>query len=185
MNPQKLGLRGGPVTHLPVALGQLLHLMLLGLQDLLHLGAEGQVPGVTLESRGVSAAALQDLRPTQAGPAPTTLHSSPPRPGMQGSGCPRKEGVSGQLPQLKPRLWQQETDPASRRTGLRGHSDTSRDGRRIYSRPPPTTPHWPITGPTAWPGEEPGGESGQAVAGAHLSLQLLLILADPLLHLFV
>lgn len=115
MNPQKLGPQGGPVTHLPVALGQLLHLMLLGLQDLLHLGAEGQVPGVTLGSREVSAAVLQDLRPTRAGPALPTLCSSPPRPGMEGSGCPRKEGVSGQLPRLKPRLWQQGNRPSEQK----------------------------------------------------------------------
>lgn len=47
--------RGALVTHLLLALGQPLHLALLGLQHLLHLGAEGQAPGVALGSREVSA----------------------------------------------------------------------------------------------------------------------------------
>lgn len=80
MTPQKLRFWGGPVTHLPLALSQLFHLMLLGFQGLLHLSTEGQVPGVTLENREVSAPPiLQNLRPNWAGPALPILH---PYPGL-------------------------------------------------------------------------------------------------------
>lgn len=76
-NPQKLGSWGGPVTHLPLVFRQLMYLTFLGFQDLLHLGAEGQVPGVTLGSREVSTPVLLNPRPSWAGPALPTLHLHP------------------------------------------------------------------------------------------------------------
>lgn len=108
-NPQEMGVRvcesseiglpGKPVTHLLLALSQALHHAFLGLQDLLHLGAEGQAPGVALGSRKVSAPVLPNLRPSWAGLALPTLHLHP------GLGC-RVQDVStrrglGQLPWLR------------------------------------------------------------------------------------
>lgn len=103
VNPQKLSSRGGPITHLPLAFGQLFHLMLLGFQGLLHLSAEGQVPEVTLERREVSAPILQNLRPNWAGLALPILHQA----WGTGSRMSQQGGVSGQFPWLRPRLWQQ------------------------------------------------------------------------------
>lgn len=98
----KLGSWGSPATHLPLALSQLLHFMLLGLQDLLYLGTEGQVPGVTLGSRVVLVPILQNWRPSRAGPALPTLHSYP------GLRCRVQHILArrgpGQLPWLRPRL---------------------------------------------------------------------------------
>ena len=91
---QKSGSRGSAVTHLPLALSQPLKFTLLGLQDLLHLGAEGQAPGVALQSRQVSAPALHTLSPSRAGPPHTPPH---PGPGP-GSRMPEQGGISGQLP---------------------------------------------------------------------------------------
>lgn len=95
-------LPGGPVTHLPLALSQLLHLTLLGLQDLLHLGAEGQVPRVALGSREVSDPAMQSLRHNQARPALPTLRL---HLGL-GAGSQEK-GPSARLPWLGSGLWPQ------------------------------------------------------------------------------
>lgn len=70
-------------THLPLALSQLLRLALLGLQDLLHLGVEGQVPGVTLRRE----------RPQALGAASQPQPGStftPPGPGGGGAGSQKK-----------------------------------------------------------------------------------------------
>lgn len=75
---QKSGSRGSAVTHLPLALSQPLKFTLLGLQDLLHLGAEGQAPGVALQSRQVSAPGAAHSKPQQGRASP---HSTSSRPG--------------------------------------------------------------------------------------------------------
>lgn len=74
VTPQRLGPQASAVTHLPLAFCQPLKFTLLGLQDLLHLRAEGQAPGVALGSREVSAPALLLLSPSRAKPALPTLH---------------------------------------------------------------------------------------------------------------
>lgn len=80
---QKLGSRASGVTHLPLALRQPLKFTLLGRQDLLHLGAEGQAPGVALGSREVSALRAANCKSQQgwASPPPAPLHLHP------GLGC--------------------------------------------------------------------------------------------------
>lgn len=94
---QKLGSRASAVTHLPLALHQLLKFMLLGLQDLLHLGAEGQAPGVALGSREVSAPRAADSK-SQQGRASIPHAPPPPRPGVQGPGCLGKAGSQDSFP---------------------------------------------------------------------------------------
>lgn len=85
------------------------------------------------------------------------------------------EGVSGQLPWLRPGLWQQGNRGPETGTGPRGQSKTRKRGwdsalltpspgqgcERTHSQPPPATPLWPGTGPTSGPAEGPGqGRAG-------------------------
>lgn len=127
VNPQKLGSRGGPVTHLPLALHQLVHLTLLGLQDLLHLGAERQVPGSALGSREVSAPVLWNLRPSRAGLALPTLHLHPGL-GSRVQDVPARRRFQDNFPGATLDCGNKEIGPEGGRTGFRGHSETSQRG---------------------------------------------------------
>lgn len=193
--------RGALVTHLLLALGQPLHLALLGLQHLLHLGAEGQAPGVALGSREVSAPPVWPSprlsRPGSALPM-CHLHSGLGRPVQDVS--TRRGGVSGQLPW--PRQ-QGDRAPESGRSGPRG---PPRAGSCEHSPPrlseqavSPTLGEMrrsarsslllPHAGQT-WANcvgsrGVPGWGRGQLGLGAHLGLQLLLLPLYLLLHLLV
>lgn len=100
---QKLGSRASGVTHLPLALRQPLKFTLLGRQDLLHLGAEGQAPGVALGSREVSALRAANCKSQQGWASPPPPHSTSAQAWDAGSGMPRQGRISGQLPRLRPR----------------------------------------------------------------------------------
>lgn len=127
VNPQKLSSRGGPVTHLPLALHQLVHLTLLGLQDFLHLGAERQVPGGALGSREVSGLVLRNLRPSRAGLALPTLHLHPGL-GSRVQDVPARRRFQDNFPGATLDCGNKETDPEGGRTGFRGHSETWQRG---------------------------------------------------------
>ena len=121
--------RGALLSHLPLALGQPLHLALLGLQHLLHLGAEGQAPGVALGSREVSAPPVwPSPRFSRPGLALSACHLHP------GLGCPvqdvsTRRGVSGQLP------WPRQQGDRGPESGRSGPGGPPRAGSSEHSPP--------------------------------------------------
>lgn len=177
VTPQRLGSQVSAVTHLPLAFRQPLKFTLLGLQDLLHLRADGQAPGVALGSREISAPALLLLSPSRAKPARPTLHL---HPGL-GSGVrdvlARPDLRTTSLVQAK--MWQHSG-------GLESETWPSWS---VGRQPTPSSLLLPHTGQCPAPLLSQQRSQGQGriglLVGGHLSLQMLLLPVDLLFHLLI
>ena len=188
--------RGALVTHLLLALSQPLHFTLLGLQHLLHLGAEGQAPGVALGSREVSAPHVwPSPRLSWAGSALPTCHLHAGL-GHTVQDVSTRMGVSGQLPWP---MQQGDSDPENGRSGPWGLLRTGSSERlpphlseqtvsptRRSARSSLPLPHAGQTwAHCAGSRGVQGWGRGRLGLGAHLGLQLLLLPLYLLLHLLV